>query len=90
MGGLKCYHCEGPYYISQCEKYQKERNRYQEKHEDIKRRMVSKLHRNVDNKHIGISEAFFDKENDTDSPTPLLTEEEINELCQALEQSDSE
>ena len=43
MGRLKCYHCEGPHYISQCENYQKERNRYQEKDEDIKKRMVSKL-----------------------------------------------
>ena len=52
--------------------------------------MVSKLCRFVDNKHIGISEAFFDKEDDQDSPAPQLTEEEINKLCQALEHSDSE
>ena len=87
MGELKCYHCEGPHYISQCEKYQKEKSRYQEKHQDIKKRMVSKLHRFADNKHIGISKAFFDKENDQDSQVPKLTEEEIKELCQALEQS---
>ena len=30
VGGLKCYHCEGPHYISQHEKYQKEKSRYQE------------------------------------------------------------
>ena len=89
MRSIKCYHCEGPHF-SQCEKYQKERNTYQEKHEDIKRRMVSKLCGIANNKHIGISEAFFNQENDTDSPTPQLTEEEINKLCQALEQSDSE
>ena len=52
--------------------------------------MVGKLHRFADNKCIGISKAFFDQQNDTDSPTPQLIEEEINELCQALEQSDSE
>ena len=52
--------------------------------------MVSKLHRFVDNKHIGINKAFFDKENDPDSQAPQLTEEEIDELCQALEESDSE
>ena len=38
MGSLKCYHCKGLHYISQCKKYQKERNRYQEKHEDIKKK----------------------------------------------------
>ena len=43
----------------------------------------------ADNKCIDISKAFFDKENDTDSLTPHFMEEEINELCQALEQSDS-
>ena len=93
IGNLNCYHCEGLHYISQCEKYQKERNRYQDKHEDIKRRMVSKLCKFTDNKHTGISEAFFDQEDDTDSPTPTapqLTEEGIDKLCQALEQSDSE
>ena len=37
VGGLKCYHCEGPHYISQCEKYQKEKSRYQEKHQYITR-----------------------------------------------------
>ena len=52
--------------------------------------MVSKLHRFADKKCIGISEAFFDQGDNTDSPKPQLTEEEINELCQALEQSDSE
>ena len=85
MGSLKCYQCEGLHYISQYEKYSKQRNRYQEKHEDIKKRMVSKLCRFADNKCIGISKAFFDQENDTDSPTSQLTEEEINKLCQALE-----
>ena len=59
--------CEGPHYISQCKKYQKERNRYWKKHKDIKKRMVSKLHGFADNKCIGISKAFFDKENDPDS-----------------------
>ena len=47
----------------------------------------------ADNKCIGISEAFFDQEDNTDSPTPTapqLTEEEIDKLCQALEQPDSE
>ena len=90
VGGLKCYHCEGPHYISQWGKYQKEKSKYHEKHQDIKKRMVSKLRRFVDNKCIGISEAFFDKEDDQDSPVPQLTEEKINELCQALEHSDSE
>ena len=93
IGYLRFYHCEGPHYISQCEKYQKERNRYQNKHEDIKRRMVSKLCKFTDNRHIGIREAFFDQEDNTDSPTPTapqLTEEEIDKLCQALEQPDSE
>ena len=52
--------------------------------------MVSKLHRFADNKCIGIGKAFFDKENDPDSQALQLTEEEINELCQALEESDSE
>ena len=51
--------------------------------------MVSKLCKFADNKCIGICKAFFDQENDTDSPTPQLTEEDINELCQALEKSDS-
>ena len=60
------------------------------KHEDIKRRMVSKLHRFADNNCIDISEAFFNKEIDTDSLTPQIMEEEVNKLCQALEQSDSE
>ena len=49
--------------------------------------MVSKLHRFADNKCISISEAFFDKEDDQDSPGPQLTEEKVNELCQALEYS---
>ena len=88
--GLKCYHCEGPHYISQCEEYQKEKSRYQEKHQNMKKRMVSKLHRFADNNCICISEAFFDKEDNQDLPAPQLTEEEINELCQALEYSDSE
>ena len=90
VGGLKWYHYEGPHYISQCEKYQKEKSRYQEKHQDIKKMMVSKLHRFVDNKCIRFSKAFFDKEDNQDSPAPQLTEEEINEVCQALEHSDSE
>ena len=51
--------------------------------------MVSKFHKFADNKCIYISKAFFDQEDDTDSPTPQLTEEEINKLCQALEQSHS-
>ena len=59
--GLKCYHCGGPHYISQCEKYQKEKSRYQEWHQEIQKRMVSKLHRFTDNKHISISKAFFEK-----------------------------
>ena len=41
MGSLKCHQCEGLHYISQCKIYQKERKRYQDKHEYIKRRMVS-------------------------------------------------
>ena len=90
VGGMKCYHCEGPHYISQSKKYQKDKSRYQEKHQDIKKRMVSKLRRFANNKCIGISEAFFDKEDNQGSPAPQLTEEEINELCQALEHSDSE
>ena len=55
--------------------------------------MVSKLCKFTGNKCIGISEAFYDQEDNTDSPTPTapqLTEEEIDELCQALEQLDSE
>ena len=55
-----------------------------------KKRMVSKLCGFVDNKHISISEAFFDKEDSQDLPAPQLTEEEVNELCQALEYSGSE
>ena len=54
------------------------RNRYQEKYQDIKNRMVSKLHRFADNNHINISKAFFDKEDNKDSSTPQLTEEDIN------------
>ena len=49
--------------------------------------MVRKLCRFADNKHISISEAFFDKEDNQDSPAPQLTEEEVNELCQVLEYS---
>ena len=46
--------------------------------------MVSKLHKFADNKCISISKAFFDKEDNQDSPAPQLTEEEINELGQAF------
>ena len=79
MGGLKCYHCEGQHYISQCKKYHKEKTGTRKNTRISKKRMVSKLHSFADNKYIGISKAFFDKENDQDSQVPQLTEEEINE-----------
>ena len=82
-----CYHCTGPHYITNCAKYQQDKDKYKHTKQHVKQSYQNMLKLGAKKINISINEAYFENEED-DNPGNY-SEEQVEELCKLLD-TDSE
>ena len=76
-----CYHCTGPYYITKCTQYQKDR--YKCTTQQVKQNDQNRLKLDARKNNTSINEAYF--ENEEDDIPGNYSEEQVEELCKLLD-----
>ena len=82
-----CYYCEGPHYITNCARYQQDKDKYTHTKQQIKQNYQNRFKLGTNKHNISINEAYFENEGE-DNPSDY-SEKQVEVLCK-LRDTDSE
>ena len=73
----------GPHYITNCTKYQQDKDKYKHAKQQVKQSYQNRLKLGAKKNNVNINEAYFENEGD-DNPSDY-SEEQTEELCKLLD-----
>ena len=77
----------GPHYITNCAKYQQDKDKYKHTKQQVKQSYQNKLKSDAKKNNVSINKVYFENEEDDNSGN--YSEEQEEELCKLLD-ADSE
>ena len=78
-----CYHCAGLHYITNCAKYQQDKDEYKQTKQQVKQSYQNRLKLGAKKNNVSINEVYFKNEED-DNPGNY-SEEQAEKLCKLLD-----
>ena len=78
-----CYHCAGPHYITNCAKYQENKDKYKHTKQQVKQSYQNRLKLGAKKSNVSINRAYF--ENKEDDNCGDYFKEQAEELCKLLD-----
>ena len=77
-----CYYHTGLHYITNCAKYQQDKDKYKHTKQQVKQSYQNRLKLGTEKNNVSINEAYFKKEDDNPGN---YSEEQAEELCKLLD-----